>query len=216
MVIALVIAGVAGIGYYYWRQVTFLPDWYSKSSRVNNLPEQPTSIGNIDSNLKSRRAKDEIKLNQEKLERLITNNFAKDDRIKYFLTSTKAIHSDIKDGKLEIGAIVNTENLSQVNLQQKERAIIEQIMQKVPQLQNRDIYVAIQGTPQVKDGKIILDRNSEIKVGKLSFTITEIAKKLNISPEQIQQSLALDAGQFNLQNIELNQGEIKLKTGAQQ
>jgi ribosomal protein S9 len=215
IVIALVVAGVVGVGYYYWQQATFLPNWYSETSADKNSQESVTDASNINRNLNRQKTKGEIQLNQEELNNLITDNLAKDNRLKQVLPATKAINSDIKDGKLEIGAIVNTSKLSQLNLKESERAIIEQIMQKVPQLQNRDIYVGIQGTPQIKDGKIILGQESQVKVGKLSFTIPEIAQKLNLPAAKLQQDLALDVGQLNLQDIEINQGEIKLKMGTQ-
>jgi ribosomal protein S9 len=215
IVIALVVAGVVGVGYYYWQQATFLPNWYSETSADKNSQESVTDASNINRNLNRQKTKGEIQLNQEELNSLITDNLAKDNRLKQVLPATKAINSDIKDGKLEIGAIVNTSKLSQLNLKESERAIIEQIMQKVPQLQNRDIYVGIQGTPQIKDGKIILGQESQVKVGKLSFTIPEIAQKLNLPAAKLQQDLALDVGQLNLQDIEINQGEIKLKMGTQ-
>jgi ribosomal protein S9 len=215
IVIALVVAGVVGVGYYYWQQATFLPNWYSETSADKNSQESVTDASNINRNLNRQKTKGEIQLNQEELNSLIVDNLAKDNRLKQVLPATKAINSDIKDGKLEIGAIVNTSKLSQLNLKESERAIIEQIMQKVPQLQNRDIYVGIQGTPQIKDGKIILGQESQVKVGKLSFTIPEIAQKLNLPAAKLQQDLALDVGQLNLQDIEINQGEIKLKMGTQ-
>lgn len=230
IVIALAIAGVAGAAYYYWQQATFLPNWYQKSLGVNNLQESLTapappksiddmiqipSASSINSNLANKNIKGEIQVSEEELNRLIVYNLAKNNKLKQILPATKSVNSNISDGQLEIGAIINTSNLSQLNLKESERATIEGIMQKVPQLQNRDIYVAIQGTPQIKDGKIILGKESQVRVGKLSFTVAEVAQKLNIPAAKLQQNLALDIEQLNLQDIDLNQGEINLKVGAQ-
>ena len=205
IVVILAIAGVAGAAYYYWQQATSLPNWYQKSAENTNKPTEVPAV------VIEKKSGGEVKLNRQQLDRFITDNLARDSKLQQVLSSTKAIHSDIKDGKLEIGAIVNTANLSQINLSANEQFIIEQLMQKIPQLQNRDIYVSVQGTPQIKDGKIILAPDSKIKIGNLSFTPAEIAAKLNIPVEKIQQNLTIDIQRFSLQDIQLNQDEIKLK-----
>lgn len=205
MVAILAIAGVAGAVYYYWQQATSLPNWYHKSAEnTSKIQESSPAIIN-------KKTSGEVKLTSKQLNQFITNNLPQDHKLKQILPSTKAIHSDIKDGKLEIGAVVNTSNLSEMNLSANERFVIEQLTQKIPQLQNRDIYVAVQGTPQLKDGKIVLGKDSQIKVGNLSFTPAEIAARLNLPVEKIEQQLAVNVQKLNLKEIKLNQGEMELK-----
>ena len=205
IVVILAIAGVAGVAYYYWQQATSLPSWYQKSAEnITKIQELPPAI--ID-----KKTGGQVKLDGEQLNQFIGHKLAQDSKLRQVLPSTKAIHSDIKDGKLQIGAVVNTSKLLETNLSAQERVVVDQLIQKIPQLQNRDIYVGVQGTPQLKDGKLVLGKDSQIKVGNLSFTPAQIAARLNLPVERVEQELALNVQKLNLKDIKLNQGEMELK-----
>ena len=109
-----------------------------------------------------------------------------------------------------MGTIIDTSRLPQLGLGEQQQQAIEKFLDSVPQLQNRDIHLAIEGKLEAKNGKIILGKDSKIKVGKLDFSINEIAQKLGVSEDQLQQELSFNLENTKVDNINIDPEVIKI------
>lgn len=121
------------------------------------------------------------------------------------------IQANIEKNNLEIGTVINTNKLESLELPRQQQAMIERVVTKFPQLKDQDIYVGIEGKPKLKNGQLTLPNNSQVKIGKLTFTLSEIAQKLGVSTERLQQGLNLDINSLNLRDLQLTNDEVILK-----
>jgi hypothetical protein len=121
------------------------------------------------------------------------------------------IQTQINQGSLEMGAVVNPQKLDSLDLSRSQKAIVDRVMTTFPQLKDQDFYLGINGKIQLQNGQLILPDNSRVKVGNLSFTIQEIAQKLNVPVEKLQQSLQMNVDSLNLRDFQLKENQVILK-----
>jgi hypothetical protein len=236
----LILLGGASVAYYYWRQITQLPEWYQSQQSPENPNinwENPAEISiakekikekiqqqinqQIEGNIHSKNSAQinhsntsndfEVKLNREDINQLVEASLAENSQQRQLLKSAKAIETNLDKNQVEIGAVVNPSEIPQTSLSTKERAILDKVLQTFPQFKDREIYLAIAGKPQVENGKLILDRDSIIKVGNLKFTLEEIAQRFGLPPDKVKQHLQLNLNHLNLKDIKINDREVILK-----
>jgi hypothetical protein len=224
-ILFLFLVGSLGISYYYWNQLTQLPQWYqaeqpnSSSINLQDKSSLATAKAEIHETIEKQIAQQRssnpngevnIKLNQQEVNQLLISQLAENPNSQKFLQAAKGIQATVNNNALEIGAVVNPSEVLSQNLSSEQSGTIEKLVNQFPQLKNKDIYVSFSGKPQIINGELILDENSKIKVGNVSLTLNEVAQKLGISPEAAKQAIALKINQFNLQNIAIQDQEVIL------
>jgi CBS-domain-containing membrane protein len=202
--IALVVGFTAG--FYYWRQVTGLPEWYHQNNNITEqiAPEKQTT--NIQVTGANNNAT--INLDRQDINRLLEKRIAENSQYSQLLRSAKSIQANLDNNILEVGGVFNASEISKENLDETQKVILDKTLQSFPQLKNIDIYVGIVGQPRVENGHLILERDSKVKVGKLSFRIDEFAQKFGLSTEQLQQYLNLEIARLNIQELKLDNDKI--------
>lgn len=206
--------GICGAFYYYWSQFTKIPQWYSEAEESALPTDAPTTQANkqqVQSKIASQiqpqigNGEVEVKLNPEDVNELLVANIARNKKGSALLQTTKGVRTTIRDDSVEIGAVVNTAELSQ------QEAKIEQAIAKFPLLKDRDIYVAVEGQPTAINGQLQFDENTLIKVGNLSMTVTETAQRLGVSPDKLLRNLTVKSELIQVQDIEFGNEEIIFK-----
>ncbi|MEW6494321.1 MAG: hypothetical protein AB1589_17675 [Cyanobacteriota bacterium] len=147
----------------------------------------------------------ELELNNQEVNTLVMTTVAQDLRLNSVLASTPGLNTTIKDGILEIGTVINLENLSKNQLAEREIAALDKVVTTLPFLEKQKLYVAISGQPKIENGKVKLDETTKIKLGNLSLSIPELAQRLGISQEEIERNLHLS---LKLENLKVNELEI--------
>lgn len=214
---------IGGAAYYYWQQATYLPSWYTRPSETpsnafnfQNKQEIQTIRQRLDQQV-SRKVEQSlesspnpqprvqrqglgkpvaIQLNEKEFNDLVVTQIAEKAPKTEILQAAKGINTTIQNGTLETGAVINLSNLSTADLSQQEKALLQRITQTFPALAEKDMYIAIEGKPQLTQGRLQFDRNTKVKIGNISLTIEELANRLGVPSATIEQRLNLQL-QFN-------------------
>ena len=229
--------GSGAIAYYYWQQATSLPDWYQTQqlkpvlNRPDPKPSQSTATAiaadslttiktkikeNIQQQEKTNASKGndgqqpvEVRLSDREFTQLLQTEITQ--KFKLPTSQENLIQSRINQGSLEMGAVVNPQKLQSLELSRSQQALVSRVVTTFPQFKNQEFYLGISGTPKLQNGQLMLPTDSRVKVGNLSFTLPEIARKLNIPVARLQQSLQMNVDPLNLNDIQLKENQIILK-----
>ena len=225
---AFVVSGA--IAYYFWQEATSIPQWYqtSQPEAVNppvsepDLPPpvvqkiaeqiQQQSQGNPSPNQAIA-----VNLSYPEVNQWLTTEINQQLRTQTarVLPSAPIVQTQLKDNRLEIGTVINSQQLTSAKFSRSQQAIIDRLMTNFPQLQNQTFYLGVEGKPQVKDGQLVLDNNSQVRVGNLTLSVTEVAQKMGVSPRTLQRALTIDLGNVNLQDWQFQDQNVLLKVAPQ-
>ncbi|MFM7192865.1 MAG: hypothetical protein ACKN9E_15895 [Microcystaceae cyanobacterium] len=226
---AFVVSGA--IAYYFWQEATHIPQWYqaSRTEEVNpssvTEPALPPAIeakiatqiqqksqGNPPSNQAIA-----VNLSYPEVNQWLTTEINQQLRTQTakVLPSAPTIQTQLKDNRLEIGTVINSQQLASAKFSRSQQAIVDRLMTNFPQLQNQTFYLGVEGKPQVKEGQLVLDKNSQVRVGNLTFSVTEVAQKIGVSPQTLQRALTIDLGNVNLQDWQFQDQNVLLKVAPQ-
>ena len=83
-------------------------------------------------------------------------------------------------------------------------------------MDGRKVYIGVEGKPEIQDGKLRFNQNAKIQVGTMSFTIAEVADRLGVSPEKVQDQLNLELKLrgLTIKDIDFQDGNAILRGSA--
>lgn len=221
----LITTGVIAGLYYYWRQATALPTWHTKRLNITNVasPKNQPGLQQATEKLEAKIAastqqlannKDvELQLDENELNNLLASEVAKQSNNTQLAKAVKAVKTNIGDGKLKGGAAVDISEISTAQLSKGEAAALTKLIKAFPTLEDRQVYISVEGKPILKNGELIFDENSKIKIGNLSFTQAELSERLGISKSKIKQftKLQLQVDKLKVNDIKLTDNKALLK-----
>jgi hypothetical protein len=82
----------------------------------------------------------------------------------------------------------------------------------MPMLADRPFYLGIEGTPRVEQGRLVLDQDTRVQVGRMNLTLTDVSRLTGLSLDQINHlanQMVAQAG-LTLEDLELVNGQIIL------
>lgn len=126
--------------------------------------------------------------------------------------AVKGVNTTMQGDVIESGAVLNLSELPIEQLPSSEKAFFEKLLAVFPDLGKREVYIGMAGKPTVKNGQIQLDDNTQIKLGNLSFSISELAQRLGVSDDQIRDRLllAIQFDRLNVKKLQLSGNTILL------
>jgi hypothetical protein len=223
-IVLLLLLGFGGASlYYFWQEATKLPEWY-----VN----KPThDLGNANTNVIADQIKQKIKAQTEhsqpsgkaanvelnltsaELNQVVTEKLAEKAHQSNLNQAIKGIDTQIAGDQLKTGAVVDLANLKTSNMSDREKTLLNEVTQKFPALANREVYIGIEGKPQIDKGRLKFDSQTKVQVGKLSFTVPELADRLGIPEATLLEkiNLNLNLNGLTIEAIELKAGNAVLK-----
>jgi hypothetical protein len=219
--LAVVLVASGGGLYYVWQQAIKLPDDYLKetvdSKSGNPAPPLQSSQINARAAVSKQKIvapveqakvgqKIDVKLSDRDLNNLVIAKLATSQPNKQLPTGVKGVKTNIKDGKIHIGALVNLGQLAANGTPGGQTAALTKLTDKLTFLKDRDVFVGIVGTPIVDGSKVKFSEDTEIKVGGMNFTIAQLADNLGVSPAKIQQMIDLQLQQKNFKIDRVNLG----------
>jgi flagellar basal body-associated protein FliL len=226
LAVVLVVGG--GGLYYVWQQAIKLPDEYIKEIGTNKprtpapvLPANQITASAAVSKQKIAAPIEQAKIGQKvtvnlsdrDLNNLVVAKLATTQPTKQLPVGITSIKTNIKDGKIHAGGLVNLVQLAQNGKPGKHTAVLNKLTDKLTFLKNRDVYIGIIGTPVVEGKKIKFGEDTEIKVGNMNFTIIQLAENLGVSPAKIQQMIDLQLQQqnFNVDRVNLSNHRLSIE-----
>ncbi|MBW4419716.1 MAG: AsnC family protein [Myxacorys californica WJT36-NPBG1] len=188
----------------------------SYNNAVSNAPDSLSSAGSEASNqaFDKRSSKDvEVQLDQQELNDVLVAKIAEKSQTKALPKSVKSVHTTVEQDTLKTGAVVDIKALKDSNLGAQEKRFLNEAAQKFPGLNDRKVYIGIEGKPYVQDGRMHFDDQTRVRVGNLSLSVAELAQRLGVSPEQVKERLKLELqlNQLNVKGIELQNGSAILR-----
>ncbi|MDY7013786.1 MAG: hypothetical protein SVX43_09375 [Cyanobacteriota bacterium] len=220
--LVLTVAGGLVLGYYYWRQLTRVPQWYvareNQSAPALENPEdfahlhanKSEIVQKVDRQLRDRNA--EAILNEQEVNHLIVTRIAEKPEGQKLLTVVRGINTNIDKDKLEIGAVVNPQNFKDSpRLNESEKKALTRAIEKFPLLENREIYVGLESKPQIQEGRIKIDKNAKLEIGELSFTLQEVADRFGVSAEQLVEKINQNLDVLPASEVQFEENELLLR-----
>lgn len=224
----LAFIGGGGSFYYIWQQATKLPDEYVEAIEANKqdsatVPLQPSQItsqatasrNKITQPIATAKVgqKIAVKLTDRDLNNLIVDKLASAQADRQIPSGISGINTTIKDGRINTGALVNIDRLARDSKPGSKTAGLTKLTDKLPFLKDRDVYIGIVGKPMFDGKRIEFDESTQIKVGNMNFTITQLSENLGVSPEKIQQAIDLKLQQKGLKidRIDLQNDGLKIE-----
>ncbi|MBD1942951.1 hypothetical protein H6F50_11365 [Coleofasciculus sp. FACHB-712] len=155
----------------------------------------------------------EIDLSEHEVNDLVISTIAKDKNTSKLLASTKGLNTTIKNGQVESGVVFNVSEVPKEELNQQEKELLEKVIKTFPFLEEKEVYIGVEGKPRVENGQLKLEEQTKIKVGNLSFTTAELSQRLGIPQEKIEQrlKLELELGRLKINDIEIKENNASLK-----
>ncbi|MBE9110376.1 hypothetical protein IQ273_13225 [Nodosilinea sp. LEGE 07298] len=228
LVLSLVIglsAGAAAATAFYWNRATALPTWYSTSGADTVVVDSRAGSGNLlQSKLASgqgvRYSTDnrvEISLTEAELTQLLAEGIAQTPQVAQFLPAADSLNATIRGDRVAGGIVVNPADLPTQSLPPQAQQALETALSTVPMLGDRPLYIGIEGSPRVDNGRLVLGNDTRVQIGRVNLTVDDVARLTGLDPAQITEriNLALPQAGLTLDGLEFVDGEAVLRGVAQ-
>lgn len=212
----VVVGAVAGVTGYYWTQATYLPRWYGQSgATLSGETATASDLLNTQVATAQPATEGQIVLNEAELNRVVVDAIANAPQAEKLLAIAKGINTSIQSDRIQSGVVLNLADIPADALPPQGQQALEQLTQSLPMLANRDVYIGIQGRPQIVDGRLVLDDSTVINIGRLKIPLSDVASQLGMTSEELANHLAgaLAASGLRLEDIQLSNGQITLQGG---
>ena len=201
-----------GVGWWLWRQVTALPEWYEQDAqayegdpeaegpphwialdeRGDPIAEDPfedvqlqraeATLEHVPAPTKTNRRKQARSHEMRGFHRARPKKAAGDKAI-------KASRAHYQDGELEVGAIVDLSRIPKDKLSPRDQDMYDRAVRNFPGLTKRDVYVGVEDHPVTRDGYLQLGPNPTVRVGNLRYPLAKAADKLGMSESKLRRDV---------------------------
>jgi len=107
----------------------------------------------------------QVTLNEAELNALLYTKLRKEEDGRRLLAITDGVRAQIKNGSVELGAVLNIDKLQQLDA--KTRRKVKKYLEKLPVLKGRKIYLAIEGKPVARNGQLAVAEDVTFKIGSI-------------------------------------------------
>ncbi len=198
LLVLLLIAG--GVIIWFWTQATALPEWYEPDQEVA-VAEQPEEAGATrpaatkGSSLQWKATKEG---GDEAVElRGFHRKAPIKGKARKAIRASRAVRT--KD-KLEAGVVVDTSKISKDELSKRDNDTLTRALQSFPGLTERDVYIGVEDTPINKNGVLQLSPKARLRVGNLTYSMHDAAKRLGIPESKLRDDLNKQLLKMNVQD----------------
>lgn len=168
-----------GVIVYLWKQATALPDWYTAEpapaaagdAAVADAPAgwAPTADGK----------------GQE-----VRNFHTRSKKLRPGVRKAiKASRATYEGGKLEAGMVADLREIPPGDLSSQESSFLQKARDAFPGLADREVYIGIEGEPVIDGGVMKVGPKTRLRIGDLSYSLSDAAGKLGINQAQLEKEL---------------------------
>ncbi|PSN10729.1 hypothetical protein C7293_27025 [filamentous cyanobacterium CCT1] len=217
-------AGAAAATAFYWNRATALPTWYSTSGADTVVADVGSSGNLLQSKLASGQGvrygtdnRVEISLSEAELTQLLAEGIAQTPQVAQFLPSADSINATIRGDRVAGGMVVNPADLPTQSLPPQAQQALDTALNTVPMLGDRPLYIGIEGSPRIDNGRLVLGNDTRVQIGRVNLSIDDVARLTDLDPAQITEriNLALPQAGLTLDGLEFVNGEAVLRGVAQ-
>lgn len=131
----------------------------------------------------------DVVISAAELNQMVTEAIASHPRSSSILEHTKGVDTVIEGDRIESGVRINLADIPLESLPAEGQQVIEQMTRTFPFLNDRKVYVGIEGSPTVVDGQVSLS-DTHVKIGQLKLPIADIASQYGFSQTDMEQQLS--------------------------
>jgi len=171
-VLVIILIG-AGLVFFVFNRISYTPDWYRNHDFENTstiLKKSKQTLQQVQSDLQSGKA---VRLHDKQLESMILSGIQQQ--------TSMDVRSVVRAFKIETGtqtmrveAIVNLKNLPRQNMPKKAAEMLDMVSGSLPLDALEEFYTCIEGKPVMRNGQLGFDKNANIQLGKVSYSLREI------------------------------------------
>jgi hypothetical protein len=180
--LAIAAAAIGGGVGYTAMQTASLPDWYSQAGSRQAIESSDAAVVEPVS-----AEPGDVVISSGELNQMVTDAIASQPYAP-LLDVAKGVNTSIEKGRIESGLVMNLSEIPLESLPAEGQQAIAQLTQKFPLLANRDVYIGLEGRPEIVDGALSLD-DTHLKVGQMKLPIGNIASQLGLSQAEIEGQL---------------------------
>lgn len=150
----------------------------------------------------------EFRVGESDLNQLVRRALEDSEDGRRALELSKELKTEIDDGRVEIGMVINLSEIPPGELTEEERENVDQVLRFLPFLGDQDLYIAVSGVPTAQDGKVTVARDVQVKLAFLSLPIEEMGELFGVDTEPFRRELVLDLSPFRAREVEVVTGEV--------
>ncbi|MEM8807559.1 MAG: hypothetical protein AAGF01_16190 [Cyanobacteria bacterium P01_G01_bin.38] len=214
--IVILAAIVGGVLAYAWNRATALPEWYAQGEVI---PDAAVSVGDLIANNAADLNGDgqlEVTLNEADFNQVVVSALAERPQTAPLLDHAKGMNTSIERDRIESGLVMNLSEIPAEALPPQAEQALTQLTGTFPMLAGRDIYVGIEGSPQIVEGELRFDEDAVLKVGQFSMPLSEVAGRFGLSQSELERQLSglLAQQGVSLEDVQISDGQITLSGDA--
>ncbi|MBD1910969.1 hypothetical protein [Leptolyngbya sp. FACHB-16] len=180
MVMGALVGSVFAIAYSV-RQATRLPDWYVAQT-IESSNSAITSASEAQSDA-------EVVLSSAQVEQLLQEAIASHVVPSEWQEPAANLSATVKNGRLETGTVVNLAELPLDKLSDRDRLRVEQLLSMVPGLDEQQLFIGLESSPQIRNGRLELEGNTSVRVGRLQLPLDVVAQQFGVSVDDLETQL---------------------------
>ena len=216
LIFSLILGAMGMSVFFLWKQATQLPEWYIQSSpnetfisstkQAKNSKNSEEVLRKVSDNL-TEKTTGEVELDAEEVNSLIISSIGKQDKVRKFASAIKGTNTKIENGKISVGAVIETASIPIQDLSAQKETKIVQFLQRLPG-KEKHVYIGIEGKPSIHNQELSFDDKTRVSLGYLSFPIAEVSQNIGIPQETINQLLSQELKKLPIKLESINiQGE---------
>ena len=192
---------------YYWHQATQLPKWYTNTKETMQSPTTPSA--QLPAMIESYNDGIAISVGEEQLTQMLKETLTQTPQTAQILPAIAGLKTTIEAEKIVGGIVIQPSKLPP--------AAQEMAKGVLPVLGDRPIYVGIESNPQVENHRLILDRDTKIKIGEVNLKIKDIENITGVSIEQMQDQVnhLIKQGGFTPEDIKIIDKQLRIRGNKQ-
>jgi hypothetical protein len=202
LLLCCAIGGTGAVLFFFLQQAIQLPAEQTNPSSIVSSPanteqtqtqiqeSQQQVLSKIFEHLKDSNAKGEVQLDANEVNTLIVSGIAKTIDKSRLAQAVVSTNTQIQDGKISAGAVIDLRTIPVKELPAEEQAAISQLLSTVPILKYRPIYIEVEGKPSIHNKQVTLDDKTRVKLGNLSFPLSDMYQRFGISEESLKQQVS--------------------------
>lgn len=228
LVAFLVLLGGGGWLAYTWQQVTHLPDWYTRDLTPGTVPstllpsqvDESAEIETLAFGLQQKvdrvlsttpTQSPQVQLTAQEFNQFVVTSLPTQARSSQVMAAVQAMNTEIESGQLKTGIVIDTSAFPLEQLPSEYRAMVKGLLQSFPALQDKEIYVGVEGKPRLQDGKVVLGEDARLVMGNIRFSYADIRDRINLPPDLLDKTVNLQLGQLQIKDLNFQDRSVILK-----
>lgn len=212
-ILLIIILLLSGLAAYLWFSVQSLPDWYAENDNkqqqnIERLSQaiERQGVAHFLGDKFADVLRGDVVFSEDEFNALVLSSLRNHTDGQRLLAVSEAVHTDLTNGEIEFGAVINMAALARA--EPKAKQAFERAMQVLPLKADDEIFVAIVGTPIARNGNLALADDVRVRIGSIEIS-NGVLSRLGVPVHKLNQE-DLPLQRLRLSSITPLDGEIRI------